>query len=113
MAAIDHAIPIPRNTLTALEPVTLPTELSAVSSSIAAVLEAKVSAGKCNVRKLSAAYHLVILTNNKTWHVFIFLTGQKCGVESLLNIFQLMTGTVETCCWGQSRKRALAERCEC
>ena len=34
---------LPRKTLTALEPVTLPTEASAVSSSIAAVLEAKVS----------------------------------------------------------------------
>ena len=43
MAAMVHAIPIPRNTLTALEPVTFPTELSAVSSSIAEVLEAKVS----------------------------------------------------------------------
>ena len=43
MAAMVHAIPIPRKTLTAFEPVTLPTELSAVSSSIAAVLEAKVS----------------------------------------------------------------------
>ena len=45
MAAMVHAIPIPRNTLTALEPVTFPTELSAVSSSIAEVLEAKVSRG--------------------------------------------------------------------
>ena len=62
MAAMDHAIPIPRKTLTALEPVTLPTELSAVSSSIAAVLEAKVSRGEHKVRTLSAAYHLVILT---------------------------------------------------
>ena len=43
MAAMVHAIPIPRKTLTALEPVTFPTELSAVSSSIAEVLEAKVS----------------------------------------------------------------------
>merc|ERR1712203_480416 len=41
--AILQAIPIPRKTLTALEPVTLPTEASAVSSSIAAVLEAEVS----------------------------------------------------------------------
>ena len=38
-----HAIPIPRKTLTALEPVTFPTEASAVSSPMAAVLEAKVS----------------------------------------------------------------------
>ena len=51
MAAIDHAIPIPRKTLTALEPVTFPTELSAVSSSIAAVLEAKVSKKYKIVRK--------------------------------------------------------------
>ena len=43
MAAMVHAIPIPRKTLTALEPVTLPTEASAVSSSIAAVFEANVS----------------------------------------------------------------------
>ena len=43
MAAMDHAIPTPRKTLTALEPVTLPTEASAVSSSIAAVLLANVS----------------------------------------------------------------------
>jgi len=41
-----HAIPIPRNTFTALEPVTLPTEASAVSSSIAAVFEANVSEGE-------------------------------------------------------------------
>lgn len=32
MAAIDHATPMPRNTLTALLPVTLPIELSAVLS---------------------------------------------------------------------------------
>ena len=37
---------IPRKTLTALEPVTLPTEASAVSSSMAAVFEAKVSRKK-------------------------------------------------------------------
>ena len=43
MAAIVQAIPMPRKTLTALEPVTLPTLASAVSSSMAAVLEAKVS----------------------------------------------------------------------
>ena len=36
-------MPIPRNTLTAFEPVTLPTDASAVSSWIAAVLLAKVS----------------------------------------------------------------------
>ena len=36
-------LPLPRKTLTALEPVTFPTEASAVSSSMAAVLEAKVS----------------------------------------------------------------------
>jgi hypothetical protein len=69
MAAMDQAIPIPehnpnilenisfrknkekkqflpRNTLTALEPVTLPTEASAQSSSMAATLEAKVSRGR-------------------------------------------------------------------
>ena len=34
---------LPRNTLTALDPVTFPTEASAVSSSIAAVFEANVS----------------------------------------------------------------------
>lgn len=44
MAAMDQAMPMPRNTLTALEPVTLPTELSAVSSPMAATFEAKVSA---------------------------------------------------------------------
>ena len=43
MAAMVHAIPIPKNTFTAFEPVTLPTEASAVSSSMAAVLLAKVS----------------------------------------------------------------------
>ncbi len=36
---------MPRKTLTALEPVTLPTELSAVSSPMAATLEANVSRG--------------------------------------------------------------------
>jgi len=45
-----HAIPIPRKTLTALEPVTLPTEASAVSSSIAAVFEANVSRGRSMLR---------------------------------------------------------------
>ena len=43
---------MPRKTLTALDPVTLPTELSAVSSSIAAVLEAKVSRHSTWVRSL-------------------------------------------------------------
>ena len=51
MAAMVHAIPIPRKTLTALEPVTLPTELSAVLSSIAAVLEAKVSVNNDHLRQ--------------------------------------------------------------
>jgi hypothetical protein len=41
--AKNYTIIIPRKTLTALEPVTLPTEASAVSSSMAATLEAKVS----------------------------------------------------------------------
>jgi hypothetical protein len=43
MAAILHGKPKPRNTFTLLEPVTLPMEASAVSSLIAAALEAKVS----------------------------------------------------------------------
>ncbi len=50
MAARDQAMPIPRKTLTALEPVTLPTELSAVSSWMAATLEANVS-GKVGSRE--------------------------------------------------------------
>merc|ERR1719198_174479 len=41
--AMSQGRPRPRKTLTALEPVTLPTELSAVSSPTAADLEAKVS----------------------------------------------------------------------
>merc|ERR1719163_652414 len=41
--AMSQGRPRPRNTLTELEPVTLPTELSAVSSCVAALLEAKVS----------------------------------------------------------------------
>merc|ERR1711998_147719 len=40
---MTHGRPRPRNTLTELEPVTLPTEASAVSSFSAAVFEAKVS----------------------------------------------------------------------
>jgi hypothetical protein len=51
MAAMDHAIPTPRKTLTALEPVTLPTEASAVSSWIAAVLLANVSRNVLNAKK--------------------------------------------------------------
>ena len=39
MAAIAHASPMPKNTLTALEPVTLPMEESAVLSWMAAVYE--------------------------------------------------------------------------
>ena len=57
MAAMVQAIPIPRKTLTALEPVTLPTELSAVSSSIAEVLEAKVSSGEREIRIMSEMGH--------------------------------------------------------
>lgn len=41
--AIVHAIPIPRNTLTAFEPVTLPIEESAYLSLMAATLDANVS----------------------------------------------------------------------
>ena len=54
MAAIVHAIPIPKNTFTAFEPVTLPTEASAVSSSIAATLLAKVSMRRRNISLVSA-----------------------------------------------------------
>lgn len=43
MAAIVHATPMPRKTLTALEPVTLPMEASAYWSWMAATLLAKVS----------------------------------------------------------------------
>lgn len=43
MAASDHATPIPRKTLTALLPVTLPTLASAYLSWMAATLLAKVS----------------------------------------------------------------------
>ena len=43
MVAISHGSPRPRKTLTELEPLTLPTELSAVFSPRAACLEAKVS----------------------------------------------------------------------
>ena len=43
MAAAVHARPMPRNTLTAFEPVTFPTELSAYLSCIAATLLANVS----------------------------------------------------------------------
>ena len=46
MAAINHAQPTPRNTLTALLPVTLPTDESAVGSPTAAVLLANVSEKK-------------------------------------------------------------------
>jgi len=46
MAARDQATPIPRKTLTALLPVTLPTEASAYLSWIAATLLAKVSVNK-------------------------------------------------------------------
>lgn len=42
-AATVHARPIPKNTLTAFEPVTFPTELSAYLSCIAATLLANVS----------------------------------------------------------------------
>ena len=42
-AATDHASPMPKNTLTEFEPVTLPTDESAVSSFIVATLLAKVS----------------------------------------------------------------------
>ena len=79
MAAMVHAIPIPRKTLTALEPVTLPTELSAVSSSIAAVLEAKVSERNDSLKICSKNLALI------SWHALIFLTGQ-C-VLSWLNIY--------------------------
>merc|ERR1719409_1288535 len=41
--AMSQGRPRPRNTLTELEPVTLPTELSAVSSCVAALLEVKAS----------------------------------------------------------------------
>ena len=44
IAAIDHAMPIPRNTLTALLPVTFPIEESAYLSLMAATLLANVSA---------------------------------------------------------------------
>ena len=40
---MDQAIPIPRKTFTAFEPVTLPTDASAVSSWTAATLLANVS----------------------------------------------------------------------
>ena len=43
---------LPRNTLTAFEPVTLPTEASAQSSSIAATLEAKVSKGRMSLEDI-------------------------------------------------------------
>lgn len=43
IAATDHAKPIPRNTFTELEPVTLPIEPSAVSSLMVATLLANVS----------------------------------------------------------------------
>lgn len=43
MAATDHASPMPKKTLTALLPVTLPMEASAYTSWTAAALLAKVS----------------------------------------------------------------------
>ena len=43
MVAISQGKPRPKNTLTEFEPLTLPTELSAVFSPTAACLEAKVS----------------------------------------------------------------------
>lgn len=43
MAAIAQATPMPRNTLTALLPVTLPIDESAKGSWVAAVLDANVS----------------------------------------------------------------------
>jgi hypothetical protein len=51
MAATNHAIPIPKNTLTAFEPVTLPIEESAVLSCLAALTEANVSKSR-KVREL-------------------------------------------------------------
>ncbi len=48
MAAIAHAMPMPRKTFTAFEPVTLPIELSAVESLSAAVLDANVSTQVCS-----------------------------------------------------------------
>ena len=43
MAAHDQAMPMPRNTFTAFDPVTLPTEASAYLSWMAATFEANVS----------------------------------------------------------------------
>lgn len=47
MAANVQATPMPRNTFTAFDPVTLPTDASAYLSCIAATLLAKVSVGRC------------------------------------------------------------------
>ena len=53
MAAMVQAIPIPRKTLTALLPVTLPTEESAYSSPVAATLLANVSEISIQTIKIS------------------------------------------------------------
>lgn len=49
-AANVHAKPMPKKTFTAFEPVTLPTELSAYLSLIAATLLANVSIDKTNIK---------------------------------------------------------------
>ena len=46
IAAIAHAIPMPKNTFTAFEPVTLPIDESAVLSCLAELTDAKVSESK-------------------------------------------------------------------
>lgn len=63
-AAIVHAMPMPRNTLTALLPVTLPTDESAYSSWTAATLLANVSVtrGRSNVSLHQQCDFLVKIT---------------------------------------------------
>lgn len=62
MADTDQATPMPRNTLTALLPVTFPTDASAYWSCVAATLLAKVSEKKKTVKLENEANQLYILT---------------------------------------------------
>jgi len=86
MAAMVHAIPIPRKTLTALEPVTLPTEASAVSSSIAAVLEAKVSG-----TEVPRATNAIAFTQS-----FRLIKHPRCPATSPIKAVQAPMKTIET-----------------
>ena len=65
MAAMSHGRPSPRNTLTELEPVTLPMALSAVSSIVAACLLANRSGrlvpSATNVIAVTLSYIVIVI----------------------------------------------------